>query len=171
MTALSNVSTAISASATEGDLKSFLLNQYNYLAGLFGTDGVKATAKSTLGIVDGVTSVNGNTGAITAAQIAAAATAGYGYTPAQANAPVTVELIGSYSLSPPSLGSASMNVYNNFGYGIYYAGKTGGDSAVNLSKDSCIAFDSASGTIIAYNSAATSGTKTIYFNLYRMRNL
>ena len=30
----------------------------------------------------GVTSVNGNTGAVTAAQVAAAATAGYGYTPA-----------------------------------------------------------------------------------------
>lgn len=82
MTALTNVSKAISASSTEGDLKTFLLNQYNYLAGLFGTDGVKATAKSTLGIADGVTSLNGNSGAITAAQVAAAATAGYGYTPA-----------------------------------------------------------------------------------------
>lgn len=33
-------------------------------------------------VAAGVTSVNGNTGAVTAAQIAAAATAGYGYTPA-----------------------------------------------------------------------------------------
>lgn len=49
MTALTNVSTAISASATEADLKTFLSNLYNYLAGLFGTDGIKATAIATLG--------------------------------------------------------------------------------------------------------------------------
>lgn len=49
MTALTDVSTAISASATEGDVKTFLSNQYNYLAGLFGTDGLKATAIATLG--------------------------------------------------------------------------------------------------------------------------
>lgn len=35
--------------------------------------------------VGGVTSVNGNVGAITSAQIAAAATAGYGYTPANSS--------------------------------------------------------------------------------------
>lgn len=118
----------------------------------------------------GVTTVNGNAGAITAAQIAAAATAGYGYTPANANAPVTAELIGSYSLSSGKGESASMAVYTNFGYGIYFAIKTGGDSDERFTTNSCIAFDETSGRISAYN-YGTSGTKTINFNLYRMRNL
>lgn len=82
MPTLPDTTTAFASSATEAQFKTFLSSQRSFLAGLLGTDGTAVTARSTLGVNDGVTSVNGNTGAITAAQIAAAATAGYGYTPA-----------------------------------------------------------------------------------------
>lgn len=49
MTALSNVTTAVAAAATEGDVKNWLNSVYNYLVGLFGADGTKATAIATLG--------------------------------------------------------------------------------------------------------------------------
>ena len=60
----------------------------------------------------GVTSVNGNTGAVTAAQVAAAATAGYGYTPAGANRNFDWDLV--WSGAPQSL-----NAYANWGSGVY----------------------------------------------------
>lgn len=82
MPTLPDTTTAFASSATEAQFKTFLSSQRSFLAGLLGTDGTAVTARATLGVNDGVTSVNGNTGAITAAQIAAAATAGYGYTPA-----------------------------------------------------------------------------------------
>lgn len=82
MTALPTTTEAFASGATEAQFKTFLSSQRSFLAGLLGTDGTAATARATLGVNDGVTSVNGNTGAITAEQIAAAATAGYGYTPA-----------------------------------------------------------------------------------------
>lgn len=49
MTTLTNVALATSATATEADVKNFLSSVYNFLAGLFGTDGTKETAISTLG--------------------------------------------------------------------------------------------------------------------------
>ena len=82
MPTLPTTTAAFASSATEAEFKTFLTGQREFLAGLLGTDGTAATAKATLGVNDGVTSVNGNTRAITAAQIAAAATEGYGYTPA-----------------------------------------------------------------------------------------
>lgn len=45
----------------------------------------------------GVTSVNGNTGAVTAAQVAAAATSGYGFTPASNSLPVLSNAFVSFS--------------------------------------------------------------------------
>ena len=81
-TALPAASVATNSSATEGDVKTWLTNLHDYLAGLLGTDGLPATARTALGLASAfVTSVNGNTGAISAAQVSAAATAGYGYTP------------------------------------------------------------------------------------------
>ena len=82
MPTLPETTTAFDSNATEAQFKTFLSSQRSFLAGLLGTDGTAATARATLGVSNGVTSVNGNTGAVTAAQIAAAATAGYGYTPA-----------------------------------------------------------------------------------------
>lgn len=82
MPTLPTTTAAFASSATEAQFKTFLTGQREFLAGLLGTDGTAVTAKATLGVNDGVTSVNGNTGAITAEQIAAAATAWYGYTPA-----------------------------------------------------------------------------------------
>lgn len=49
MPALGNVTTAVGAVATEGDVKNWLTSVYNYLVGLFGIDGTKATAIATLG--------------------------------------------------------------------------------------------------------------------------
>lgn len=49
MPALGNVTTAVGAAATEGDVKNWLTSVYNYLVGLFGIDGTKATAIATLG--------------------------------------------------------------------------------------------------------------------------
>lgn len=49
MPALGNVTTAVAAAATEGDVKNWLTSVYNYLVGLFGIDGTKATAIATLG--------------------------------------------------------------------------------------------------------------------------
>lgn len=49
MAALTNVTTAVAATATEGDVKNWLTSVYNYLVGLFGADGTKATAIDTLG--------------------------------------------------------------------------------------------------------------------------
>lgn len=160
-TAVSNATTAENANTVDG---------YHAAAFVRSVNGNVPDGTGNVAVSSGVTSVNGNAGAITAAQIAAAATAGYGYTPARANAPVTVEFLGSYSLSSGQGAYVSMDVYSNFGYGIYFAIKTGGDSAEKFAQNSCIAFESATG-ITAYNSATTSGTKTIYFNLYRMRNL
>ncbi len=85
MPTLPTTTAAFASSATEAEFKTFLTGQREFLAGLLGTDGTAVTAKATLGVNDGVTSVNGNTGAITAAQIAAATTAGYGYTPANSS--------------------------------------------------------------------------------------
>ena len=50
MTALPLATNAVAAIATEADLKSFLLNQRDYLAGLFGTDGTAATARAALNV-------------------------------------------------------------------------------------------------------------------------
>lgn len=49
MPALGNVTTAVGAAVTEGDVKNWLTSVYNYLVGLFGIDGTKATAIATLG--------------------------------------------------------------------------------------------------------------------------
>lgn len=49
MAVLINVTTAVAAAATEGDVKNWLTSVYNYLVGLFGADGTKATAIATLG--------------------------------------------------------------------------------------------------------------------------
>ena len=49
MAALTNVTTAVAAAATEGDVKNWFTSVYNYLIGLFGADGTKATAIATLG--------------------------------------------------------------------------------------------------------------------------
>ena len=49
MPALGNVTTAVGAAATEGDVKNWLTSVYKYLVGLFGIDGTKATAIATLG--------------------------------------------------------------------------------------------------------------------------
>lgn len=49
MAALTNVTTAVAAAATEGDVKNWLTSVYNYLVGLFGADGTKPTAIATLG--------------------------------------------------------------------------------------------------------------------------
>ena len=49
MAALTNVTTAVAAAATEGDVKNWLVSVYNYLVGLFGADGTKPTAIATLG--------------------------------------------------------------------------------------------------------------------------
>ncbi len=85
MPTLPDTTTAFASGATEAQFKTFLSSQRSFLAGLLGTDGTAATARATLGVSNGVTSVNGNTGAVTAEQIAAAATAGYGYTPANSS--------------------------------------------------------------------------------------
>jgi len=50
MTALSNVSSATAAAATEADVKNYLTSLYDYLNSLFGVDGTAATAKSKLDI-------------------------------------------------------------------------------------------------------------------------
>ena len=84
MPTLPTTTVAFASGATEAEFKTFLSGQRAFLAGLLGTDGTAETAKSTLGVNNGVTSINGNSGAITASQIADAATAGYGYTPADA---------------------------------------------------------------------------------------
>ena len=52
----------------------------------------KANGQAVVAPAAGVSSVNGNTGAITAAQIAAAATAGYGYTPANGASMLTKDM-------------------------------------------------------------------------------
>jgi hypothetical protein len=49
MSALTNVTSAVGAASSEGDVKNWLVSVYNYLVGLFGTDGTKSTAISTLG--------------------------------------------------------------------------------------------------------------------------
>ena len=91
MAALPTTTTAFASGATEEQFKSFLAGQRDFLAGLLGTDGTTATAKTTLGVSDGVTSVNGNAGAISAAQVATAASTGYGYTPPN---PASVAAVG-----------------------------------------------------------------------------
>ena len=85
MTALPTTTEAFASGATEAQFKTFLSNQRAYLAGLLGTDGTTETAKSTLGMIAGVTSLNGNTGAVTAGQVSDAATIGYGYIPLSQN--------------------------------------------------------------------------------------
>lgn len=120
MPTLPETTTAFASSATEAQFKTFLSSQRSFLAGLLGTDGTAATARATLGVSDGVTSVNGNTGAVTAAQIAAAATAGYGYTPANSSHShswyVSTDMghgaVGSLCfarLFPPSQGTISLD--------------------------------------------------------------
>lgn len=49
MAALNNVTPVVASTATEADMKNYLVSIYGYLSGLFGTDGVKATAIATLG--------------------------------------------------------------------------------------------------------------------------
>lgn len=66
MTALPAASTATSAAATEGDVKNFLTSMRDYLAGLLGTSGDPADARSALGLAGAtVSSFNTRTGAVT----------------------------------------------------------------------------------------------------------
>lgn len=114
MPTLPTTTYAFASSATEAQFKTFLTGQREFLAGLLGTDGTAVTARATLGVNDGVTSVNGNTGAITAEQIAAAATAGYGYTPGKNGATFTFELLGTFNPD-------GVNIYATYGPGVYAA--------------------------------------------------
>jgi hypothetical protein len=68
---------------------------HDFLAALLGTTGLPADARTALGVSTGtVTSVGGYGGpTVSAAQVAAAATAGYGYTPANSVRP-TGNVIG-----------------------------------------------------------------------------
>jgi len=50
MTALPSATTATDASATEGDVKNFLIGLRDYLNGLFGATGVTADARTALGV-------------------------------------------------------------------------------------------------------------------------
>lgn len=49
MPALNNITSTVSSTATKADLKNYIYALHQYLNGLFGSDGVKATAIATLG--------------------------------------------------------------------------------------------------------------------------
>ena len=78
-----------------------------------------------------VKSVNGNTGAITAAQIASAATAGYGYTPANPANFISSTVLGTNNVgclvvcygdtgTPPTVGSSYSTSSGYIKVGTYY---------------------------------------------------
>lgn len=67
MTALPAATTATASSATEGDVKNYLIGLHDFLAGLLGATGVPADARAVLGVTP-----------LTAGNIAAV----LGYTPA-----------------------------------------------------------------------------------------
>lgn len=66
-TALPAASTATQTTATEGDVKNWLTNLHDYLAGLLGTTGLPADARTALGITvtAAVSSFNTRTGDVT----------------------------------------------------------------------------------------------------------
>lgn len=151
MPTLPETTTAFSSSATEAQFKTFLSSQRSFLAGLLGTDGTAATARATLGVSNGVTSVNGNTGAVTAAQIAAAATAGYGYTPANSShshsdyvsTNMTHGAVGSLCFASASAYSSSINL------------SPGGALAGSRLKAASVVTNSSNATVVEYNNSAT----------------
>lgn len=152
MPTLPDTTTAFASSATEAQFKTFLSSQRSFLAGLLGTDGTAATARLTLGVSDGVTSVNGNTGAITAAQIAAAATAGYGYTPA--NSTHTHSNYVSTNMTHGAVGSLCFATIDGGG-GTHAAGSTIAGSQLTSAG---ISYNSGTTAISIPSSGALSGT-------------
>lgn len=87
MTALPPIVQATGASVTEGEFKTFLSDLRAFLAGLLGTDGNAATARSSLGVPAGssiVASFNTRTGAVTLSLLDV--TNALGYTPHVAGA-------------------------------------------------------------------------------------
>jgi hypothetical protein len=87
-TALPAATTAVASTATQGDVKNWITGVHDYLAGLLGTDGTTATAKTTLGVVSGVSSFNTRTGAISLTS--GDVTGALGYTPPTSAVPLNV---------------------------------------------------------------------------------
>jgi hypothetical protein len=87
-TALPAATTAVASTATQGDVKNWITGVHDYLAGLLGTDGTTTTAKTTLGVVSGVSSFNTRTGAISLTS--GDVTGALGYTPPTSAVPLNV---------------------------------------------------------------------------------
>lgn len=99
MTALPAVADATGATRNEGQFKAYMTSEHDYLAGLFGTDGVPATALATLGALGATyaaktgayTVVTGDRGKVIACTnswtlgLPAVATAGAGFSAIIAN--------------------------------------------------------------------------------------
>ena len=154
MPTLPTTTVAFASSATEADFKTFLSGQRAFLAGLLGTDGTAETAKSTLGVNDGVTSINGNSGAITASQIADAATDGYGYTPA--NTTHTHSNYVSTNMTHGAVGSLcfASAIANTSVIDVSPGGTLAGSSL----KAASVVKSSAATVVEYYNSASLPGT-------------
>jgi len=116
MTAITNVSTAISAGASEADVKTFLLNQYSYLIGLFGTSGIPSDARSALGVSTlssaAITTALGFSPV--GASLASIASA-LGFTPGKNGTTFNWVYVGTFNPS-------GVNMYANYGPGIYNLG-------------------------------------------------
>ncbi len=125
MTALPAVADATGATRNEGQFKAYMTSEHDYLVGLFGTDGVPATALATLGALGATyvaktgayTVVTGDRGKVIACSgtwtlgLAAVATLGAGFSCIIANTgsgtitidPASAELVGgaaTFALGP-----------------------------------------------------------------------
>lgn len=108
----------------------------------------------------GVTSVNGNTGAISAAQIAEAATAGYSYTPARVGTGFTSVLVYTWNVECPPAG-VSINPVSNWGAGAYQIVYSAGNN-VAVAEPDCIGVVTGSLTVKSTNASTNSGSFKIY---------
>jgi hypothetical protein len=117
-TALPAATTAVASTATQGDVKNWITGVHDYLAGLLGTDGTTATAKTTLGVVSGVSSFNTRTGAISLTS--GDVTGALGYTPPTNVVPLNVGIgVGCFfSISDTGNGVGSQSYPAGVNYAI-----------------------------------------------------
>lgn len=124
-TAASNSAAAAAASAAGIDTSNFATKNGSNVIGIWGISITGNASTATSAANGGVTTVNGNAGAISAAQIAAAATAGYGYTPAS-----NASLVSSVNGNTGAISAAQISAAATTGYGY-----TPANGSLYLSKD------------------------------------
>lgn len=93
MAALPNVTTAVAGAATEGDVKNHLSGVYAFLAGLFGTTGAAADARTALGVTP---LTSGNVATALGYTPANLASAGSDHNHTGTYAPMTAFVSGTY---------------------------------------------------------------------------